>query len=68
MFDAKSIFASRTIWANMIGLAAFGLSIAGVETGSIDQAGLADALIKLIAAGGFIASTFFRVLAVHKLH
>jgi len=57
MTDTKSIFASRTVWANVIGLAAVGLSLAGVKIGSIDVNGLADAAAQLVAAGSFIAST-----------
>src|SRR5205085_4107934 len=33
MNDVKSIFASRTVWANFIGLAATALAAIGVDTG-----------------------------------
>ena len=67
MTDTKSIFAIRTVWANVIGLAAVGLSLAGVKTGSIDVNGLADAAAQLVAAGSFIASTIFRIAAEKQI-
>ncbi len=65
--DTKSIFASRTVWANLIGLAAFGLSMAGIDTGGIDQNALVNALLGIITGGSFMASTWFRVMAKHQL-
>ena len=67
MTDTKSIFASRTVWANVIGLAAVVLSLAGVKTGSIDVSGLADAAAQLVAAGSFIAPTIFRIAAEKQI-
>jgi len=67
MTDTKSIFASRTVWANVIGLAAVGLSLAGVKIGSIDVNGLADVAAQLVAAGSFIASTIFRIAAEKQI-
>lgn len=63
MTDNKTIFASRTVWSNLIGLASIGLGLAGVQTGAIDADGLADAAAQLVAAGSFIVSTIFRVAA-----
>jgi lysozyme family protein len=63
----KSMLASRTIWANLVGFAAIVLSAFGIETGSVDQTALVDAILAMIAAGSFIASTLFRVLATRKL-
>jgi hypothetical protein len=67
MTDTKSIFASRTVWANVIGLASVVLSLTGVKTGSIDVNGLADAAAQLVAAGSFIASTIFRIAAEKQI-
>lgn len=67
MTDTKSILASRTVWANLIGLTVLGLGFLGVETGAIDQGALAEAATQLVAAASFIASTVFRVTATRRL-
>lgn len=67
MTDTKSLLTSRTVWANVIGLASIGLSIFGVHTGQIDANGLADAMAQLVAAGSFVASTVFRVTATKQI-
>lgn len=61
----KTILQSRTIWANLIGLASLGLSFFGY--GALDVGGLTDAVLQTVAAGSFIASTVFRVKANAKL-
>jgi lysozyme family protein len=65
--DTKSILLSRTVWANLIGLSAFGLGLIGIDTGLVDQNALVNAVLALITAGSFIASTFFRITSVHRL-
>jgi lysozyme family protein len=67
MNDTKSILESRTVWANVVGLGAFALSFAGIDTGSIDQNALVNALLGVITGGSFIASTFFRMMAKHQI-
>ena len=67
MTDTKSLFASRTVWANAIGLAAVALGLFGVDVGTVDVNGLADAAVQLVAAGSFIASTVFRVVAEKQI-
>ena len=67
MTDTKSVLASKTVWANLIGLAVLALGFLGVETGAIDQGALAEALTQLVAAASFIASTVFRVSATRRL-
>lgn len=67
MTDMKSILASRTVWANVIGLAAMGLALAGIDTGDLDVDRLAEAAAQLVAAGSFVASTIFRVAATRQL-
>lgn len=61
----KSILESRTVWANLIGLASLGLSIFGY--GALDVGGLTDAVLQMVAAGSFVASTLFRITAKAKL-
>jgi lysozyme family protein len=67
MTDTKSAFASRTVWANIVGLGSLGLGMFGVQTGAIDQSGLADALAQLGAGVSFIASTYFRLQATKQI-
>ena len=67
MTDTKSVLASKTVWANLIGLAVLALGFLGVETGAIDQGALAEALTQLVAAASFIASTVFRMSATRRL-
>lgn len=63
MTDSKGILMSRTVWANAIGLIAVGLGVIGFDAGAVDASGLADALVQIVAAGSFIASTIFRIVA-----
>ena len=67
MIDTKSIFLSRTIWANAIGVVAFGLSVLGFDTKAVDAGSLADAALQIVTAGSFIASSVFRVIATKQL-
>jgi len=67
MFDTKTILASRTVWANLIGLAALVLGLFGFDTSVLDTGAVEEALVQLIAAGSFIASTVFRILATKQI-
>lgn len=67
MNETKSILASRTVWANVIGLASIVFGLAGINTSGIDTSHLADAIAQIVAAGSFIASTFFRIKATQQL-
>ena len=67
MIDTKTVLSSRTVWANIIGLGSLGLSLFGVQTGGIDQSGLADALAQVAAGVSFVASTYFRVQATRQI-
>lgn len=67
MDKTKTILASRTVWANLIGLVSVGLGLAGVKTGSIDANGLADAASQIVAGASFVASTIFRVTATKQI-
>jgi len=64
MTDVKSIFASRTVWTNIVGLASVGLALVGVDTGDIDADRFAEAGV---AAASFIGSTVFRIAASRRL-
>ena len=67
MFDTKTILASRTIWANLIGLAALVLGLLGFDTSALATGAIEEALVQLIAAGSFIASTIFRIVATKQI-
>ena len=67
MTDTKTPFASRTVWANIIGLGSLALGTLGVQTGSLDQSGLADAASQVVAGVSFIASTYFRLQATKQI-
>ena len=68
MENWKNYLQSRTIWANLIGLAAFGLNMLGFNglTGD-DQSQLVDALLNVVEAGAFIAGVGFRAIARDRL-
>jgi lysozyme family protein len=67
MLGLKSILASRTVLANLVGLVAFGLSAAGFDTGSLKADALVDAALATVTGASFVASTVFRVVATKKL-
>jgi lysozyme family protein len=67
LWGVKNVLASKTVWANVIGFASLALSVAGVQTGTLDVNGLADAAAQLVSAASFIASTVFRITAKYQL-
>lgn len=67
MDTTKSVLASRTVWANLIGLASVAFGIIGVDTSNVDAGGLAEAMSQIVAGASFVASTFFRVRATKQI-
>jgi hypothetical protein len=67
MLDIKSIFLSRTVWANLVGLVALALGLLGFDTRDLDEAGLVESILQVVAAGSFVLSTIFRILATRQL-
>jgi len=67
MFDTKPILLSRTVWANLVGLAALGFALLGFDTASLDEGALVEAILQLVAAGSFVLSSFFRIVATRQL-
>lgn len=63
----KPMVLSRTVWSNLVGLTCLVLSLLGVETGTIDQGAMAEALLQAAAGLAFVASTFFRLIATDRL-
>ncbi len=67
MNDWKNFFASRTVWANIVGFVALVASGFGMDVPQPDQDGAADALLQVVAGLSFLASTIFRVMAKTRL-
>jgi hypothetical protein len=67
MMDTKIILASRTVWANLIGLAALVLGLFGFDASALNTGAVAEAAVQLVAAASFIASTVFRILATKQI-
>ncbi|WP_029030661.1 hypothetical protein [Salinarimonas rosea] len=67
MTETKTPLASRTVWANIVGLAALLLPLAGFDASALEPQRLAEAGATLVAAASFIASSVFRVVATRRL-
>jgi hypothetical protein len=67
MLDIKSIFLSRTVWANLVGLVALALGFLGFDTRGFDEAAVVESILQIVAAGSFVLSTVFRILATRQL-
>ncbi len=67
MDTTKSVLASRTVWANLIGLASVAFGVIGVDTSNVDAGGLAEAMSQIVAGASFVASTVFRVRATKQI-
>lgn len=67
MTNTKDILSSRTVWANTVGLLAVAAGLLGLDVSSLDANALSEALVQVIAAGSFIASTFFRIIATRQI-
>lgn len=67
MLDSKSIFQSRTLWANLVGIVCFGLSIVGIDTCGIDKNQIIDTILQGITFLSFILSSLWRLKASTKL-
>ncbi|WP_114945485.1 hypothetical protein [Microvirga calopogonii] len=67
MFETKTILASRTVWANLIGLAVLVLGLFGFDGTALATGSFEEALVQLVAAASFIASTVFRILATKQI-
>jgi hypothetical protein len=67
MFDTKTILASSTVWANLIGLVALVLGLFGFDGSALATGAFEEALVQLVAAASFIASTIFRIAATKQI-
>jgi hypothetical protein len=67
MTDIQSIFASRTVWANAIGLLAIALAFFGIDIGADDANRLVEASLQVVTACSILASTVFRIIATRRI-
>lgn len=67
MLDTKSLLSSRTVWANLIGLAAVILGLFGFDASDLNGSAFQEALVQFVAAASFVASTIFRILATRRI-
>ena len=67
MLDIKSIFLSRTVWANLVGLVALALGFLGFDIRGLDEAAVVESILQIVAAGSFVLSTVFRIVATRRL-
>lgn len=63
----KTLLESRTVWSNLVGLAALLAKAIGLDMGDVDQNTLVDAVLTVISGAGFIASTVFRIKATRQI-
>lgn len=67
MDNVKGVFASRTVWAGIIGLVAAGLNLAGFDLSAQDQATLADLALGIVSALAAFGAIWGRVAATKRL-
>jgi hypothetical protein len=67
MLDTKTLLASRTVWANLIGLIALVLGVLGFDAAPLGTGEFEEAVVQLVAAASFVASTVFRILATKQI-
>jgi hypothetical protein len=67
MTNIKSLFTSRTVWANIVGLSCFLLSIVGIDTCGIDKGQITDTLLQGITGISFVLSIIWRITAKAQL-
>jgi len=67
MPNVKTALQSRTIWANLVGLAAFALPFLGINSAGLDTAPIVDTIMQMVVGGSFLASTTFRLLATKRI-
>jgi lysozyme family protein len=66
LWGVKSMFASRTLWVNLLGFLSMMPVIGGYLAGE-NLSQWAEAISAVIAAGSFIASSVFRITAKYQL-
>lgn len=67
MSEAKTFLESRTVWANIIGLASLILSVKGVPVPEGIQERLVEAVLQSVTGVSFLASTVFRISAKKRI-
>lgn len=67
MTATKSMLASRTLWANAVGLASVLYVAFGGDAATIDAQVLGTQIAEVMAALSFLASSAFRIIATRRL-
>jgi hypothetical protein len=67
MSDVKTFLESRTVWANIIGLASLVLTVKGVPLPEGVQERAIEALLQSVTGISFLASTAFRIAANKRI-
>jgi lysozyme family protein len=67
MTQTKSMLASRTLWANAIGLASVLYVALGGDASGIDAELIGTRIAEVIAGVSFLASSAFRIVATRRL-
>jgi hypothetical protein len=67
MNSVKTFLESRTVWANVIGLASLILTVKGVPVPDGVQERLVEAVLQSVTGVSFLASTIFRVVAEKRI-
>lgn len=67
MTDLKPILQSRTVWSSLVGLLCLLAQVFGLETRSIDQGALAEALLQVATGASLVGAIVFRVSATSRL-
>jgi uncharacterized membrane protein YgdD (TMEM256/DUF423 family) len=67
MNDTKSVLASRTIWANLIGLLAVAVGLFGVDVSSAEVESATEALVHIVTGISCLAGIYFRMVATKQI-
>src|SRR5215212_308623 len=65
LYDDAAVEVFLVKWAAPA--AALGLALFGFDTAGLDEGALVDSILQLVAAGSFVLSTFFRIIATRQL-
>jgi lysozyme family protein len=67
MIDTKPVLASRTVWANLIGLVAVGIGLFGIDASGAEIETATEALVRIVAGASCLAGIYFRVTATKQI-
>lgn len=67
MTESKPWYLSRTVWASIVALALSMAGLLGVDTGTVDPAGLTETLLQAATAIATLIALVGRIAAKRKL-